>query len=187
MRVLSSAPAAWSVLELSAGLVRAAFTSLPPWPPTAEAGACSEQRIQSEGCPPFSISHCPLPPKTGFLPEGCREDEQPLCAKPARGQRPDPSFLALEGALGSLGWQEVQCPAQGGLGVSRVVSAHTRTSLSLIDVGQSPLLSSPRSGFDQDPRHRHQAGPITETDVTQMGVYMSLELPTASSEVDSRT
>lgn len=41
------------------GLVRAAFTSLPPWPPTAEAGACSEQRIQSEGCLP--CSHSPSP------------------------------------------------------------------------------------------------------------------------------
>lgn len=71
--------------------------------------------------------------------------------------------------------------------MSRVVSAHTRTCLSLVDVGQSPLLSSLRSGLDQDLRHRHQAGPTTEADMTQMGIYISLELPTASSEVDSRT
>lgn len=39
------------------------------------------------------------------------------------------------------------------------------------------LLSSLRPGFDQD--HRQLAGPTAEADVTQMGVYISLELPTA--------
>lgn len=69
-------------------------------------------------------------------------------------------------------------PCPGRVGGSRVVSAHTRACLSLRDVGQSPLLSSLRSESHQDPRHRYQAGDTTtETDVTQLGVYISLELP----------
>lgn len=120
MRALSSAPAAWSVLELSAGLIKAAFTSLPPWPPqqrqepalsrgsTARAAATLHLPLLSatQNCPDFSqkvvqrMSSLPVP--TCTWPEICLDS--------------DPSFLALEGALGPLGWQEGQCPAQGGLG-----------------------------------------------------------------------
>lgn len=72
----------------------------------------------------------------------------------------------------------MSCP--GRVGVSRVGSAHTRACLSLVDVGQSPLLSSLRSGSDQDPGHRHQVGDTTtEADVTHLGVHISLELPPA--------